>query len=344
MSDRTVYSWVRASSPYNSLSLQAQLLAETISRQLCVNISVLHPEIRKPRHALVALAKSGMPLIWHYGGFDPYMIGMKHNSKTLFVYHNITPAHFFWTTQPLVGVRSLLGRLQLLLLPKNFKWIAVSEHNAQELRRFGFTDVVVCPNIVITEDVGEVSKAKHVSLIYNGRITPNKNCTALLEQVAWVAERLGALTELIIVGDVKPGCRFGKSFEHQLAALAGHPWLRIDWKRGGIPTGDLHTLYKRAWLYVSMSLHEGFGLPICEAIAQGTPALYLECGGTESILWAYGMVPLNQSREFGQHVLRLIASPTERQALLGKQQEIARDYMSPRIDGFIKQVYATILE
>jgi glycosyltransferase involved in cell wall biosynthesis len=93
-----------------------------------------------------------------------------------------------------------------------------------------------------------------------------------------------------------------------------------------------------------MSLHEGFGLPICEAIAQGTPALYLECGGTESILWAYGMVPLNQSREFGQHVLRLIASPTERQALLGKQQEIARDYMSPRIDGFIKQVYATILE
>ncbi len=343
ISDRAVYSWVGTSSRFNSIFLQAHLLAQTISQQLHVSTPILHPAMEGSRHALKGLNGSGMSLIWHYGGFDPDLIGVKYNPKTIFVYHNITPARFFWTTQPLVAGRSLLGRLQLLLLPKKCKWIAVSEYNAQELRRFGFADVSICPNIVVAESVGEVSKTEYFSSIFNGRIAPNKNCVVLLEQMAWVAERLAAPTELIVVGEVKRGCRFGKAFERKVAALSNHPWLRIDWRRGGVDSQELHALYKRSWLYVSMSLHEGFGLPVCEAIAQGTPALYLECGGTESVLEGHGMVPRSRTSEFWRRTVEILGSESEREGLLSNQRSIVRRYEVPEISNTVRCTYGPLL-
>ena len=46
---------------------------------------------------------------------------------------------------------------------------------------------------------------------------------------------------------------------------------------------ELSVLYRNAFLYVSMSLHEGFGLPVAESMACGTPAVLSNCGAMPEI-------------------------------------------------------------
>jgi glycosyltransferase involved in cell wall biosynthesis len=329
-------------SPHNSISLQTKLLATQLEG-IGINTTLVNLGTTDAQHRLGRLAKSSEFIIWPFGGFDRFLVPFMYTAKNiLFIYHNITPARLLWIAQPLVGVRALLGRLQLLCLPKHYVWVAVSDFNRRELERFGFSKVHLCPNIVVGGNL-EVARTEPVRLLFVGRISPNKNCIELLAQVSKAANHMSTPVELVIVGDVKPGCRHGHSFQRQVSDLSSHPWLTIRWMRGGVTQDDLASFYRTAWLYLSTSLHEGFGLPACEAIEHGTPALYLECGGLESVLEKRGMVPLSERASFWSHIARLVTSEVERRELLHSQHQVTRNYTMPKISETIRLVYAPLL-
>jgi len=343
---KLIYFWVPSSSKYNSLFLQANLLAENISRKMQVKIKILHPETQNIHKLLKEIVNSRKHLIWHYGGFDPHLISICHRDNIVFIYHNITPAKYFWAYQPQVGLRSYMGRFQLSLLPKSSRWVAVSEYNANELNRYGFSNVQYCPNIVLIDRNEKnrnekVHKTGHFSLLYVGRISPNKNCLALLDQVAKAANYLSSRVELTIVGNVKNKCRFGKTFEKMVNVVSStHQYLEINWIKNGVDFNQLKDLYTRSWLYISMSLHEGFGLPVCEAIAYGTPALYMECGGTESLLQGNGMITVKQSNNFGKKIVSMLTSKLARDTLVSKQISCVKQFLSPEVDSSIQKVFS----
>ena len=110
-------------------------------------------------------------------------------------------------------------------------------------------------------------------VLYVGTIEPRKNLTTLLE-----AYRLFKDAEpghgLVIAG--KKGWRCSAFFRrlHELG-LEGQVIFP-----GFVPDEDLPALYSAADLLAFPSLYEGFGLPILEAMACGTPVL---CSGTSSL-------------------------------------------------------------
>ena len=83
----------------------------------------------------------------------------------------------------------------------------------------------------------------------------------------------------------------------------------------GVSDQQLAELYRRAWLYVSPSTYEGFGLPYLEAMSCGTAVVATPNPGSCEVLHggAYGC--LAGDAAFGVSVLTLLANPGRRHAL-----------------------------
>jgi glycosyltransferase involved in cell wall biosynthesis len=105
-------------------------------------------------------------------------------------------------------------------------------------------------------------------LLFVGLLEPKKNLPVLLEAVARLrARRRFGATRLVLVGDSGWG-------SVDLPALAARLELGDDVRfLGPAPDEDLGALYAEAEAFVFPSLWEGFGLPVLEALALGTPVL-----------------------------------------------------------------------
>lgn len=337
-----IYIWVGTSNPFNSIFIQVKKHQKLIEDTFLKKTIILHPGVDNVKKKIKRIIKKKELLFWHYGGFDTYLLGLK-KREIIFVYHNITPAKYFWSYDPLVSIRSFMGSIQLRLINKNSEWITMSPFNLNELKKIGIKKTKIFPNIIENKRDYNVDKTNQISLIFVGRISPNKNCVRLLEEIEKTSNNLSIQVEFTIVGKVKPGCKYGAIFTEKYKELESNPYLKLKWVKE-IDEKKLIQHYQKAWLYVSMSLHEGFGVPACESIANGTPALYLECGGQESILLDHGKVNLSDQHMFSDYLSNIIISDSEREQLLSKQKEIVCDFFEPKVNSILSNIFNSYIK
>jgi glycosyltransferase involved in cell wall biosynthesis len=98
-----------------------------------------------------------------------------------------------------------------------------------------------------------------------GTLEPRKNLPRLIEAFAALPAELRDGHELALVGGG------GWEMEETMRSIAGHAGLVR--RLGHVPDADLPALYAGAALFAYPSLYEGFGLPVLEAMAAGTPVL-----------------------------------------------------------------------
>ncbi len=98
-----------------------------------------------------------------------------------------------------------------------------------------------------------------------GTLEPRKNLARLVEAFTTLPEATRAGRVLVLVGPL--GWQTGPI----LAAIERHPGLVRA--VGHVPEAELAPLYRAADLFAYPSLYEGFGLPVLEAMACGTPVL-----------------------------------------------------------------------
>ncbi|HEY1012150.1 MAG TPA: glycosyltransferase family 1 protein [Herpetosiphonaceae bacterium] len=104
-------------------------------------------------------------------------------------------------------------------------------------------------------------------VLYVGTLEPRKNLVRLIQAWDWLRERGEIQHQLALVGG--RGWRDQAIFE--AARAVGRPDDLVF--AGYVPREDLPALYGAADLFAFPSLSEGFGLPVVEAMACGTPAL-----------------------------------------------------------------------
>lgn len=128
--------------------------------------------------------------------------------------------------------------------------------------------VIVVPNGVAADYVPAPKEPRaSKTMLYVGRFDPYKNVCGLMNVFAGVRQRAKSDVRLRVVGPPDP--RYPEARE-RAEALGLNP--HIDWV-GYVDGAALIREYQQADVFVLLSKYEGFGLPLLEAMACGTPVV-----------------------------------------------------------------------
>jgi glycosyltransferase involved in cell wall biosynthesis len=208
------------------------------------------------------------------------------------VFHNITPARFYAGTRLELALTA--GRAQLAALAEGVELsIGVSGFNARELEVAGHRNVKVVPLYVEPERfaASEADEATRTRLqasagptvISVSRVVAHKRVEDLLALHAEL-RRLHPHARLLLVGGYDAGSDTFKALSAQARALGGVHFL------GRVSHSQLVAAYRSADVYVSMSEHEGFGVPLVEAMAADLPVLAFGAAAVPETMGGRGIV------------------------------------------------------
>jgi glycosyltransferase involved in cell wall biosynthesis len=154
-------------------------------------------------------------------------------------------------------------------------------------------------------------------LLYVGTIEPRKNLPTLLQAYAAVADQMSA-HRLVVVG-------LKGWMVRNIGQNSGQ--LKISDKvhfTGYVEQPDLPVIYNLADVFVYPSVYEGFGLPVLEAMACGTPVITSNVSSLPEIVGDAGvLLAPNDTQALGRSMLELINDPIQRQRLSIMGQERA---------------------
>lgn len=160
-------------------------------------------------------------------------------------------------------------------------FITVSQHSKRELVQYGgvpaerITVVLEAADpryrrdeaAVLPPRLRELVGGDGRFLLYVGSVEPRKNLITLVHAYARLRQRVRALPPLVIAG----GSGWKNSSMHE--AIASLDLVERVRLAGFVSDAELVALYNRALAFVFPTIHEGFGLPVVEAMSCGAPVV-----------------------------------------------------------------------
>jgi glycosyltransferase involved in cell wall biosynthesis len=254
-----------------------------------VHAAAIEPAVRVQVQPLKALAADQDDLLlFHYSAYAPRLEPLlAEPQRKLLVYHNVTPAEWLWEHQPHVATLCALGRDQLP------RWVdgvdvtaAVSAYNARELCDAGAREVHVVPILLEAEDF-QAHAYPHGAdepprILCLGRLAPHKRPELVLRAFELYRRACAPDARLHMVGEA-----LSPAYERSLRELAGDGVV-IE---GRLPQDELNALWEKADVFLTLSAHEGFCVPLLEAFHAGVPVVASPSGGMPEVagdaaLWA----------------------------------------------------------
>ena len=174
-------------------------------------------------------------------------------------------------------------------------------------------------------------------ILYVGTIEPRKNIASLIRAFA-LLKRRGLPHKLVIVG--QPGWHFAPIYaEVERQALRCEVIFT-----GYVPFEDLPALYSAAESMAFPSLYEGFGLPVLEAMACGTPLVTSNSSALAEIAGVNALLvnPLSVS-EIAAALHRLHKDPDLRQELRRRGLSRAAEFTWERLARSTLDLYEDVV-
>ena len=196
-------------------------------------------------------------------------------------YHNITPARFFAPFDAGIARILAIGRRELEALAGRVDLaVAESEYNRRELEALGFPRTAILPIFVNTARLTAAPPVPSLdrllqdglaNILFVGRIVPNKKIEDHIRLAEQYKRYVDVFYRFIFVGR----CDSVPRYHDAVRALVAEYQMLPErfWFTGPVPDRELATYYRNAHVYVSLSEHEGFGVPLVEAMAMDVPVL-----------------------------------------------------------------------
>ena len=213
-------------------------------------------------------------------------------------YHNITPAGYGWDSHDRRGL--LWGRAQLRRLGGRAELgLADSAFNQAELVEAGYRSTAVAPVLVelgaVVPDpvaAARLASAKGgLEVLFVGRIAPNKAQHDLVKALAAYRRMYDATARLHLVGGVAVP-RYQSALAGFVADLGLNEAVTLT---GPVPSGVLAAHYRNADVFVCLSEHEGFCVPLLEAMHHGLPVIAYAAAAVPETLGGAGLLLADKS-------------------------------------------------
>lgn len=201
---------------------------------------------------------------------------------------------------------------------------------------------------VIPDGVGEQfiptdkkpSDATGVKIIlYVGRSDPYKNLTGLVAAFARMLERTQIHVRLRIVGSPDPRYPEAMALAEQLGIND-----KVEWS-GYIDDAELLSAYQDADVLALLSRYEGFGLPVLEAMACGTPVVCSRVTSLPEVVGdAASLVDPDNLDECAEALQRILEDEDYARRLRQAGLARARQFSWPRHAQRVLSMYADMLD
>lgn len=269
-------------------------------------------------------------LLYHASTGTPLNTALlSYGGKKVMIYHNVTPPRYFSGYSPTAEDNCRWGELQIGYIARYVdSCIADSEYNKQQLLAMGCQcPIEVCPILIPFEDYEKAPDEKLLqkyrgdgwtNLLFVGRIAPNKCQQDVIRAFYVYQKRYNPKSRLFLVGNGT-----GEKYQQQLADYAQQ--LGIADKvifPGHIKFNAILAYYQLADVFVCMSEHEGFCVPIVEAMHFRKPIVAYASTAIPETLGRGGLLLDSKDPELAAGAInRVLEDSNLKKYLLSRQEE-----------------------
>jgi L-malate glycosyltransferase len=288
-------------------------------------------------------------LIYHFSvGSDVSDLVRSLPNKKILIYHNITPASFLKGYDDYIKDILEQGRDEL----KHFVnlcdlALGDSEYNRLELEEMGFPHTGVLPIIVNFDKYTTAPTPKILTryrdgaknILFVGRIVPNKCQEDLILAFYWYKTYINPQARLFLIG-----MRGIERYDFMLSELVRRLHLEDVYFLGLVPDSDLAAYYQVADLLLCMSEHEGFNVPMLEAMHVGIPVLAYNSTSIPYTLAGAGVL-VNEKRfdEIAEMMHLLMDDQNLRQKIVAGQHKRLEFFQRSHLEGVLKNFIAQVV-
>jgi glycosyltransferase involved in cell wall biosynthesis len=307
----------------------------------------IHPALLgdvRPASAWDAVARPGDAAILHYSIASPGIFAIAERCRRCALhYHNITPAELLWRWAPRIALECSVGRRRLLdLLPRVSLAGADSAYNAQELVALGFTEPRVLGVLRQELPPAPPEPARGdgpVRLLFVGRGVPNKAQHHLVMTSAALRDA-GVDHELWLVGAWSGAPAYRDHCDGLAVQLGVSDRVRF---LGSVDDGQLALRYATADAFVCLSDHEGFCVPLLEAMTAGLPIVAYASSAVPETLGRAGLLLDEKPPSLvAEAITETLSNPALGARLAGARSEQLARYARPalveRLAAFVEAI------
>jgi glycosyltransferase involved in cell wall biosynthesis len=177
-----------------------------------------------------------------------------------------------------------------------------------------------------------------LNVLFVGRVAPHKRHDDLIQVFCYLKRRVRPDSRLLLVGSTRGMERYVAS----LQALVRRRGLSDVVFVGHVGAPEWVACYRCASVYLSMSEHEGFGVPLLEAMHFGVPVIARKAAAVPETLGGAGLLIARSDAATAAAVAELIALLDEdlalRERVVVLQRERLQAFMPDRVRVRLEQL------
>lgn len=271
--------------------------------------------------------------------------------RKVIYYHNITPPRFFSDFSVELQLNCHKGLKDAEYLADKVDYcLAVSEFNKQDLRRMGYRQRIdILPILVPYKDYDKAPSQEimdrygdgRTNILFTGRISPNKKQEDIIKAFFYYKNYMDQDARLFLVGKYTGMEEYYEQLKRYTEALE----LKDVYFTGHIKFDEILAYYRVADVFACMSEHEGFCVPLVEAMYFGVPIVAYDSSAIADTLGNVGILTEDKDPKLVAEIInRLVQDETLRKEIISRQKEQLKRFEYDKVTSLFSGYLEKFLE